>query len=359
MISPDTTTDYLVTAHYKQCPVVSKQVKLMVEPVPDVFIGPDTFKCQWDQLFLYASVKPAGYDFYSYRWNTNNYISSANKAGIVFNGPEDTTLYLTVVTPFGCADTDDIHITVHSGNFGTVSPADTGICPGSSVNLQTKGGASVTWMPSLYLDDTNSYTPISFPVAGIRYTGYVTDQYGCLDTVYSNIDVYPAAVLYLEESATLYAGESITLNPEGNCLYFTWFPPYGLSNPHSANPTAAPEVDTRYVVFGKTESGCTIVDSIDVLVKTEPIIEMPNAFTPGAVPNDLLKIIHKGTATLRYFRVFNRYGNKLFETSDMEVGWDGSYNEVPQPMGVYIYTIEADTKKGKRIMLQGNTTLIR
>src|SRR5690606_19892671 len=148
-------------------------------------------------------------------------------------------------------------------------------------------------------------------------------------------------------------------DPQGNALYFQWFPPLGLSATDIANPIAMPEVNTRYFVQAATEWGCVAYDSIDVNVNPESVLDMPNAFTPGSHPNNEIKIVKRGIATLKYFRIFNRWGTKVFETSNIDEGWDGSYNGSAQPMGVYVYMVEAVTSTGRRFVKQGNITLIR
>ena len=64
-------------------------------------------------------------------------------------------------------------------------------------------------------------------------------------------------------------------------------------------------------------------------------------------------------ADLKRFVVYNRWGTKVFETTDINEGWDGTYNGEMQPIGVYIYTIEAITPSGATFSKQGNVTLIR
>ena len=88
-------------------------------------------------------------------------------------------------------------------------------------------------------------------------------------------------------------------------------------------------------------------------------IAVPNAFTPGSGPGSLLKVLHLGNVTLKSFTIYNRWGIKVFETSDINAGWDGTYNGVVQPQGVFVYTVDAYTAKGKNIHKQGNITLLR
>ena len=125
------------------------------------------------------------------------------------------------------------------------------------------------------------------------------------------------------------------------------------------DPVAKPEVNTRYFISGTTKDGCKTVDSIDVYVNYESLIDVPNAFAPDAPGGSNFFVVRKGIVKLKYFRVYNRWGNKVFETFDVDKGWNGSYNGVPQPQGVYVYVIEAETALGKRFYKQGNVTLIR
>ncbi|MBS1614751.1 MAG: gliding motility-associated C-terminal domain-containing protein [Bacteroidetes bacterium] len=170
----------------------------------------------------------------------------------------------------------------------------------------------------------------------------------------------PDATISLPDTVVLYPGQSYQLNPLGNLLYYSWFPTLGLSPSASvSNPVASPNVNTLYYVNGSTEAGCKASDSIYVLVHQESAIAVPNAFSPGSEPNPVFKVLHMGTATLKSFRVYNRWGAKVFESSDINQGWDGTFNGQPQPMGVYIYTVEAVDNHGKPFVKQGNVTLLR
>ncbi len=97
-------------------------------------------------------------------------------------------------------------------------------------------------------------------------------------------------------------------------------------------------VSTEYFVHASTEWGCSTTDSMKVYVDPTTLLALPNGFTPGNGPNNEFKIIKEGIATLKYFRIFNRWGNKVFETKDIEKGWDGTYKgQLPQPLVVYMY----------------------
>lgn len=359
IISPDTTQKYTLTASFPSCPNIVKTINIDVQPNPQVWVGPDREKCQWDTIHLQGIVSP-NYPFYSYNWTPAGGIDFPTKPNIVFSGQANVMpLTLTVTTPAGCVGFDDLDITVHKGNFATLSPTDTGICPRDSVHLRVTGGVLFDWTSGLYLTDSTVQSPVAFPVTSINYSLLTTDQFGCLDTLLAHITVHPDAVLDLGEDVELYPGESVQMDPKGNGLYFQWFPPLGLSATNIANPIAQPDVNTRYFVQAATEWGCRAIDSVDIIVNNESVLDVPNAFSPGNNLNGEIKIVRRGIASLKYFRIFNRWGTKVFETTDIDKGWNGQLNGEPQPMGVYVYTVEAVTNTGKRFIKQGNITLIR
>ena len=86
---------------------------------------------------------------------------------------------------------------------------------------------------------------------------------------------------------------------------------------------------------------------------------MPNAFTPGNGPNGKFQVILRGEAKLNHMRIFNRWGTKVYESSDINDGWDGTFNGTAQPFDVYVYDIEAVTSTGRTFSKHGNVTLIR
>src|SRR5690606_33555008 len=119
-------------------------------------------------------------------------------------------------------------------------------------------------------------------------------------------DVYPNAVLYIPDTVVIYPGEVYQLETQGNAHYFDWFPPSGISNTQVSNPEFSPDVSTRYFVEATTEHGCTVKDSIDILVKST-VLDMPNAFKPGSDANGIFKVEMRGIAQLHAFAVFNRW----------------------------------------------------
>jgi gliding motility-associated-like protein len=112
------------------------------------------------------------------------------------------------------------------------------------------------------------------------------------------------------------------------------------------------------------ENGCSIMDSVLVEVIYPPL-EMPNAFTPnGDGVNDEIRPRGGNIVEMEY-RVYNRWGELLFKTTDPEESWNGTnQNGQPQPAGTYVYyvnatLIENDSQELETKSLKGNITLIK
>lgn len=356
--TPDSTTGYTLTATYPGCTPASQAITITVEPVPVVNAGRDTVLCYGLPLQLAPTVTPA-FNSYTYSWTPATVFDFPTSLAPRFVGFDTVTATLTVTTPNGCTGKDSLVISVVPKLFGELS-ADTGICPRDSAQLVAGGGVHYLWSPARGLSSDTVAAPLASPVTSTIYTVEVINSIGCRDTQSVEVIIYPAAVVELPDSVRIHPGEVYQMDPRGNCSYFKWFPPYGLTADSIANPVASPEVNTRYFVTASTTLGCTAaLDSIDVYVDGESFIAVPNAFTPGREPNALLRPERRGLVSINYFRVYNRWGQKVYETNVVDQGWDGRVNGTLQPLGVYIWEVDAMTSAGRRVHKQGNTTLLR
>jgi gliding motility-associated-like protein len=188
----------------------------------------------------------------------------------------------------------------------------------------------------------------------------VSTPHGCIGSDSVWVKVYKSPVVSLPDSVSIYLGQSYQMVPTTNGMLYSWIPTAFLSDTTILNPLAAPTVTTRYVLRVKNEDGCVLADSILIHVSgDESGIGVPNAFNPSGTVNPVIKVLHVGPVKLRYFRIFNRWGNLVFETNDIDEGWDGNYKGTEQPVGVYVYAIEAVTNLGRVVKKTGNVTLLR
>jgi hypothetical protein len=91
-----------------------------------------------------------------------------------------------------------------------------------------------------------------------------------------------------------------------------------------------------------------------------PDIQVPTAFSPnGDGHNDLLDVFTIGLKKFNYFRIFNRWGQLIFETNDLRKKWDGTYHTVKQPLETYVWMGEGIDQLGKVVFKKGQVVLIR
>jgi gliding motility-associated-like protein len=358
--TPAGTYNYALTASFPGCPDSTQDIDITVEPLPIVNAGSDREMCQGDSVHLHGSVTPAS-SLYTYAWLPAANLDNNTTLDVAFDGLTNTALTLTATTPSGCVGFDIVVVNVLSVDFLNID-GDRSLCPNDTAQLHVNGGVSYLWQPSRWVSDSTANNVVVNPVTTTQFFVYGTDANGCRDTVYANVVVNSAAILEAGDDKTLYPGESVELNADGNCsLNFNWFPPNGLSSTTIKNPIAQPSVTTQYQVTAQTEAGCTGIDTVTVIVSPESLVELPNAFSPGSGTsmNDELRIIVKGLAQLTSFRIYNRWGQEVFSTTDINKGWNGQYNGKPQPMGTYVFVFEGKTQSGKKFYKQGNVTLIR
>ncbi len=363
LITPSVSTEYTLTATYPSCPDSSHIIKINVEPVPTINAGPDQLICVGNSLQLNAQNAPnMPGGFYTYSWTPSAQILNDNSIlDPVFTGSTTNTLVVSATSPVAkCTASDNIVITVVQSNFLNPLP-EPSLCPNLSFNYSASGALYYDWKPSNGLSDSTIANPIASPIATTVYTLYGTDINGCRDTVYSTFYRANAGLVELGPDTTLYPGDILQLYAQGNGAVFNWSPSLGLNATNIQNPLAQPTVSMQYIVNVTNDFGCKDADSIIINVSNSSNMNIPKAFSPGlgTSENDYFKLDRRGIATINYFRIYDRWGTLIFETTDVNAGWNGTFKDKPQPLGTYVYMIDAVDPSGKRFTRTGNVTLIR
>ena len=184
---------------------------------------------------------------------------------------------------------------------------------------------------------------------------------GCnSDTLTSTIIIY-ATNAFAGNDITTASGQPVQLQATGGISY-EWTPATGLSNPFISNPIATlsgTQVYT-YVVRAYTPLGCQSFDTIKIQVYEAPEIWLPNAFTPGSsTSNNIYRALPVGIKEFRYLKIFNRYGQQIFYTTNAQVGWDGTFKGKAQSSGVYVVIASGIDFRGTVIDRQATVMLIR
>jgi len=358
-VNPTVTTTYQLTISDPNGCTRTDDVVITVNSIPDVAIIGNPIVCIGDDLLLSASFSP---NVVSFEWSGGGVFNTTDLSITV--SPADTTVYqLSVIDVNGCENTDTltalIQFPIQADAGGTAA-----FCSGGSVQLSATGGLNYTWNPPLGLSDPNIANPVAAPLNTTQYT--VTASNFCFsDTASVLVTVHQLPVVNAGPDATINVGESIILNgsveSEASGLEFSWSPGNGLSSSIQLNPVANPLVTTVYTLSATDSNGCMAADTMRLEVTNIFEVLIPNAFSPNQDGvNDNFGIVRtKGVKELLEFKIYNRWGQLIFETNDTNTRWDGSFKGTPQEMGVYVYYIRALTFLDTEYKLQGNITLLR
>ena len=171
--------------------------------------------------------------------------------------------------------------------------------------------------------------------------------------------VYPiASIRYPSENALMNKPQPLLARDIGT--NYLWKPHYYLNDYTVKNPVFTSSREQQYYITILLPNGCSVTDTLLVKMFEDGDIFVPKAFTPNKDGhNDNLYPLIVGTTQLKMFRIFNRWGQLMFETSTPRFGWNGIFNNTPQPMDTYTWTLEATSFDGKPIRRSGNSVLIR
>ncbi len=351
--TPPVTTQYIVQASLSSC-ILHDTVVITVSSVPIVNAGPDKFICPGESVMLQASN--AG----TYLWLApgNATLSSSNIPNPIAS-PLVTTTYVVEGSDNLCGTTtDNVVVFIYDLPDANAWP-DSSVCPNESVQLFSSGGVSYTWV-GYFLSDDSLQNPLSTPTSSTSiFTVTVTDVNGCVDTAQVTLHIFDEPIANAGNNVEIFLFDSTQLNAGGGVQY-SWSPSAGLDNPGIAYPWASPTITTTYVVTIVTADGCFDTDTMIVTVKDEPIVKIPNAFTPnGDGHNDYLKVIRLGVFEIDYLRIYNRWGELVFESHSISDWWDGKHNGEPCEVGVYTYIMQGVGYNNVFLERKGNITLLR
>ncbi|MFN7845751.1 MAG: PKD domain-containing protein [Bacteroidota bacterium] len=279
---------------------------------------------------------------------------------------------LIVTAADGCIDTVSIPVIIKSFDAYALNK-DTLLCAiPAEILLQAEGGDFYLWQPAAsFTNPSNSNqlvnitTDTSFTVSIGRINA---EGDTCIQNLTSNIAVASIGLANLNVNAekdTLFIGDSTPINVDisnGNYT-FLWSPSEGINNVNTDNVLATPTATTEYTLTVTEGSNCSISDKVKIYVFkpdcTESGIFIPNTFTPNADNRNDKLFVRGNYIQQLYFAIYNRWGEKIFETTDKNLGWDGYYQGNLSDPGVFGWYLKATCKRGETVEMKGNVTLIR
>ena len=282
--------------------------------------------------------------------------------------PTTTTTYTVTATLGGCSTSGSITVNVNPAPVADAG-ADADICYGQDAQLSGSGGVNYIWTPATGLNDPTIPNPtVIRPASSTQYSLKVIDANGCtsLNTDVVKVNVTPPIKVTVSPKDSIVAeGDQIQLLATSIATNYSWSNGVTLSDPNIPNPIASMPANSygnvySYTVTAYTAAGCQGSATVILKVYKGPDIYVPTAFTPnGDGKNDLLIPLPVGIAEIKYFRVYNRWGQLMYSTTKTNDGWDGKHAGIDQPPAVYVWVVEGVTKVGRKIFRKGTVTLIR
>ena len=342
------------------CSQTATQI-ITVNPLPIANAGLDTTICANRNVTLGGHTLTPGA---SYSWFPSSTLDNPFVPNPLATPTASITTYSVTVTAAGtgCISTDYVIVTMRDPLIANAGP-DVQIC----LNDTTEIGAGLvqgqfySWSPATGLSSVTSPNPIASPTQTTTYTVVVTDTAGCApvsDNVTVIVNPLPNANAGPDD--TIQTGGSVQLTGTGGVQY-VWSPSTGLNNANIFDPVASPDSSTIYVLTVTNVYGCMNTDTMEVHVFNYAVPWwIPSAFTPnGDGHNDVLYVRGGGFETFE-FSIYNRYGELIFDSKNINEGWDGT-NLKGQlaPIDAYVYKLYGKLNDGSTIDTKGLVNLVR
>lgn len=300
-------------------------------------------KCFPSKIIFKDATPPSGISIVSRVWQFGDGTSSAEKDPThEYAAAGDYSVVLTLTDANNKTYTRSGAITVGPPILRfAASSRDTVVCKGQRVTLTATGGVNYQWSPCVDLSGCSSATTVSAPLSKQLYTVTVTNADGCVDTSHVLVDLRdnfasagPDQVICGNQTATVSAtgGQSYLWEP---CNLFV---DCTAANAVLKNTALT---DQQLIVQVTDEYGCKDADTLTLSFQNLPgRIFIPTSFTPnGDGKNDVFRVITDQPLPNFHLQVFNRFGEKVFESFDALKGWDGKIKNSKAPSGTYIYQL--------------------
>jgi gliding motility-associated-like protein len=340
-VSPTSNTSYSVSVTDANGCSATASINVTVNPLPIVNISGNTTICNGQSTTLTATGGG------SYQWSNGDNTSSITVT------PTVPTSYTVVVTNNnGCIDSATVNVSVLQQPTAQIS-GNSSMCSGQSYTLTASGGISYLWNTG----DTTSTINVS---TSVDTSFIVTVSNGaCSSNDTLNVTVSSNPTADAGTDVTINQLQTATLTATGGGTYL-WTPSTGLDCDTCATVNAKPAETTTYCVTVTNANACK--DSACVKVTVDFIcgeIFVPTIFSPNEDgKNDELCVLGNCVETLN-FTIYSRWGEKVFETTDSKICWDGTYKGKLMNTGVFVYVLEATLTDGTIVQEKGNFTLVR
>ncbi len=334
--------EYYISGSFNtSCGILSDSVKLTKSrSAQSLNLGPDLKICGNSSFLLNAN---RGFKKYLWQNNSTDSVFLVNTPG---------TYYVTITDYCNIVYTDTVIAIAWQPELIDIG-IDTSICNKDTAILTAPAGfVSYNWTPNYKISDTNSQIVKVYPDLITKYYLAAEKNPGCLSTDSIEISVYTLPNNFIFHDTLICSQENIILQPNTSFDNYLW------STGSTSNQINVNSKGT-YWLHVTDKNGC--VEKEFITVNTKPcltIIYFPNTFTPNNDgKNDIFKAGVYGVLKQYQLIVYNRYGQKVFETFDSGLGWDGFFLGKKQNQGTYTWLAKYQLE-GKLPEQQNGTILL-
>lgn len=347
-ITVNSSGTYSVTVTYGGICSASDAIQITVWPAPVVDLGPDITLCQGQQAIL-----DAGNPGSTYIWSTNEFTQT-----IVVS--TSGTYSVTVTNSNNCSASDAVVVTVQPYADATITTTDTTYCFNEGPVQLTAVTSGGTWTgPGITNVQTGTWTPSTAGTGTHMIIYTIAGQCGDKDTIYLVVLPAPDVQIYSQnqickDSADGKAWVQVTGGTQP--YVYQW-------NTNASTDSITHLMPGIYAITVTDVNGCRDSKSVNILASDNYCgdigIWVPDIFSPnGDGVNDVLYVLGGGVKQLQFF-IYDRWGEKVFETSTLQQGWDGTFRGKPVDPGVFVYYLSATFVNDETVVKKGNITVVR
>lgn len=321
--------------------------------------GPDRICCNNDSVLIGSPSVPG----LSYSWNPSQGLSNPTISNPLTSPVSPTAYVLTAnSTGGGCVNHDTVFVNTSfiSDSLQVIGKLNYCLDSGDSLIFRVRNADSIQWFRDNFVINGANQQEYKLTQTGTYYAALYNKDGCSVNTPKKmvNVDHAKPGINYPIKYALASTPINLDARTFGNIVL--WKPSFNLNNPNIASPLFTGISDQLYSIDIRTNAECTTVDTQFVKIISHCDIYVPTAFTPNQDGlNDILRPLLIGIKDFHFFKIFNRWGQLLFETKSSGSGWDGKLNATPLPAQVVVWMAEGIGLDNKVYFKKGISTIVR
>ena len=369
IVRPSQSTIYTLEISFGSC-VDTLQQHVIVHPYPATLMD-DTTICKGSQAMLHVSLlhpeQPTNI-LWSLTPNFTSIFAYGQTQVQVL--PSVSTTYYVRVSDGVCTFEGSVQVAVSDIHITEVP--DVKICfeDGCSLSVIHDGGPGCQYHWAL--GDGSVYEgqqPFVTPSASTSYSVTMTNEYGCQASasgyIVKRTGTFPTPLEAWCEICDIKQLDSTVVyaSSYGTDYQYQWTPTESMANPNASHTEVWPFHTTTYTIEVTDTFNCSLTANVTIYVAelscNDTFVFIPNSFSPNADGHNDILFVRSAILVDFYFAVYNHWGQKVFETSDLHTGWDGTFKGKECPNGVYDYYFKGTCLDAEVLEKKGNVMLVR